>query len=128
MCVSVLTMSAIAIERWCAICYTKGFNDTTKRAKCVIVIIWIISCIVSFPHLVWMHLKKTINLENYVYLTDCQYSFGTTGNYVHQWLTVVILYFLPVTMMSIAYYQIAKVLWNHELPGIVAPQLNPSKF
>ncbi|KAG1650720.1 Orexin receptor type 2 [Nymphon striatum] len=127
-CVSVLTMSAIAVERWFTICCHPTLPSRKRaRAKCAILLIWIISFIVSFPHLVWMHLKQNINLENHVYLTDCQYSWGETGDYVFQWLTVVILYFIPVTMMSIAYYQIAKVLWKNKLPGEVVLQLNSSK-
>lgn len=75
-CVSVLTLGAISIDRWYAFCNPLQFKGTATHAKVAIVIVWLISLAVSFPHLVWLQTKRNIDLDNFVHLTDCQYLWG----------------------------------------------------
>ena len=47
--VSVLTLSAIAVERWYAICYPLRFRSTLSRAQNMIIIIWIAAMVIALP-------------------------------------------------------------------------------
>ena len=47
--VSVLTLSAIAVERWYAICYPLRFKSTLGRARNIIIVVWITAMMVALP-------------------------------------------------------------------------------
>lgn len=51
------------------------------------------------------------------YFTDCKYSWDTRTLQIYQIMIVSFLFVIPFILMSVAYYQIAKVLWIRHIPG-----------
>lgn len=116
--VSILTLTFISIDRWYAICHPLKFKSTTAKARVCIIIIWIFSLIIVFPDLIILTTKRNTSLRiDTHYLTDCDYSWNEDSKRYYQFWIVIVFYLGPITLMSIAYYQIAVVLWNKNIPG-----------
>ncbi|XP_050435944.1 orexin receptor type 2-like [Adelges cooleyi] len=118
--VSVMTLTSISIDRWYAICHPLKFKSTTGKARTAIVIIWIIGLLSDMPEL-WV--LKTINhggprLADSVYLTQCYALWSQESETIYQVAKMILLYVLPLSLMSITYYQIVRVLWRSDtIPG-----------
>ena len=50
--VSVMTLCAISVERWYAICRPLSFHSTERRARLIIAVIWFLSACIAIPELV----------------------------------------------------------------------------
>ncbi|ESO92447.1 hypothetical protein LOTGIDRAFT_52425, partial [Lottia gigantea] len=117
--VSVLTLSAISIERWYAICHPLRFKSTLSRARNMIIIIWIVSAGAALPELV------VAQTYPYVYkppftsflLTSCRPSWDPWVQSIYQTALMIVMYLFPLTLMALTYANIAYVLWRKEIPG-----------
>lgn len=119
---SVLTLSAIAVERWYAICYPLIFKSTKRRAQVIIVVIWIVSMFIAIPELVVLETFPFFGPEkelDTVLLTSCRPGWKQNQQMVHQIVLLVLLYVLPLILMGITYTQIAIVLWRGNIPGAI---------
>jgi len=79
--VSVLTLTVISVERYYAICHPFHFKTTPRRARTMIVVVWIISLVIIFPE--FIVLKTFRYFPNHlptVILTTCK----PAWNYRHQ--------------------------------------------
>ncbi|XP_054723496.1 orexin receptor type 2-like [Uloborus diversus] len=125
--VSVLTLTFISVDRWYAICHPLSFKSTAARAKTSILIIWLLSTIVVLPEVVVLDTKKhTLPLET-AYLTDCTYTWSENSTRIYQLFLVLFLYVFPFLLMAVAYYQIARVLWNKNIPGSSETNHHPAR-
>ncbi|CAG5114609.1 unnamed protein product, partial [Candidula unifasciata] len=120
-CVSVLTLSAIAVERWWAICYPLKFKSTLSRARKIIVLIWVVSILTAVPEGVVAeafpyHFPDRISST---LLTMCRPSWDALNQGIYQLVLAVLFYVLPMILMAMTYTHIASVLWKHEIPGVV---------
>ena len=50
--VSVMTLTAISVERYYAICYPLRFKATLSRARATIAVVWIISACILLPEVI----------------------------------------------------------------------------
>ena len=50
--VSVLTLTVISVERYYAICHPFHFKATSRRARSMIVVVWIISLVIMLPEFI----------------------------------------------------------------------------
>nr|XP_018905595.1 PREDICTED: orexin receptor type 1-like isoform X1 [Bemisia tabaci] len=117
--VSVLTLTFISIDRWYAICHPLKFKSTTCRAKTAIVIIWIVSLILDCPELYVLETRPSRQMTmDLVYFTQCEPTWSDEWETGYQIAKIVLLYTLPLLFMTVAYYQIIKVLWRSDnIPG-----------
>ncbi|XP_049764349.1 orexin receptor type 2-like [Schistocerca cancellata] len=114
--VSVLTLTFISVDRWYAICFPLRFNSTTGRAKTAIAIIWLLALAFDIPELVVLRARGRD--WDSVLLTQCEGSWSYDSEMVFHGAKSLLLYTLPLLFMSVAYFQIVRVLWRSDnIPG-----------
>ena len=109
--VSVLTLSAISVERWYAICHPLSFHGTARRARVSIAFIWGISCLVACPEL----LSSTVvpaRSDTVIHSICYPALWKESDVMIFQICLMVGLYFLPLMLMGFTYTHIALVLWK----------------
>ncbi|XP_014772633.1 orexin receptor type 2 [Octopus bimaculoides] len=118
--VSVLTLSAISIERWYAICHPLSFKSTASRARNIILTIWLLSACVASPDLVTARTYRSLPMRyNYVkWLVSCRPSWTQRSQFIYQMFLFIALYFLPFCLMAFTYTRITLVLWREDIPGV----------
>lgn len=115
--VSVMTLCAISVERWYAICHPLNFHSTVRRARLIIAVIWLLSFCVATPELISSAVKPLRN--DTVLLSSCYPILWTAKQVaIFQIFLMVALYFLPLALMGFTYTHIAIVLWNEHIPGL----------
>ncbi|XP_025110290.1 orexin receptor type 2-like [Pomacea canaliculata] len=117
--VSVLTLSAIAVERWYAICYPLRFKSTLSRARNIIIIIWITAMLVALPELIVADAEryKFPGTFESIVLTGCKPVWDAWKQSIYQVFLAVAMYIAPIVLMSLTYAHIAFVLWKVAIPG-----------
>ncbi|XP_078268949.1 alpha-2A adrenergic receptor [Rhinoraja longicauda] len=110
---SIVHLCAISLDRYWSITQAIEYNlkRTPRRIKCIIVTVWVIAAVISFPPLISIG-KETglrdnpqceINNDEWYIISSCIGSF-----------------FAPCVIMILVYvriYQIAKSRTRHQLPG-----------
>uniref|UniRef100_A0AAN0N6I4 Orexin receptor 2-like GPCR protein n=1 Tax=Polyphagotarsonemus latus TaxID=1204166 RepID=A0AAN0N6I4_9ACAR len=126
--VSILTLTFISIDRWYAICHPLRFKCTTAKARIVIAFIWLTSLSIMVPEFIDLHIEPSPFAKQLdkPYFTDCRLSWSDKTQLIYQIIIVSLLFIIPFSLMSIAYYQIAKVLWIKSIPGS-AERCSPTK-
>ena len=119
--VSVLTLAAIAIERWYAICRPLSFKSTRRRARIMIVVIWPLSACVALPDIIFIHLERFERVPEHVsnLLLSCRPGLTIDHQTSYQIALIVLLYLVPMICICVAYIQISLVLWKGDIPGDV---------
>ncbi|UYV76930.1 HCRTR2, partial [Cordylochernes scorpioides] len=116
--VSVLTLTFISMDRWYAICRPLRFKSTAAKARTAIGVIWAVSGVLVLPEALVLETrsKPGLSLETEL-LTECYPTWSPRHSRNYQIFLVTVLFVLPFILMSVAYYQIARVLWNKNIPG-----------
>ncbi|XP_060807274.1 orexin/Hypocretin receptor type 1 [Amyelois transitella] len=117
--VSVLTLTFISVDRWYAICFPLKFKSTTGRAKTAILVIWAISLTFNAPELVVLTALKPVPLRfDLELLMQCMPTWSSSSDLIWHLMKVVFIYTIPLLLMTVAYYQIVRVLWKSDkIPG-----------
>ncbi|VVC43258.1 Hypothetical protein CINCED_3A011366 [Cinara cedri] len=116
--VSVMTLTSISIDRWYAICHPLKFKSTTSRARTAIIVIWIVGLASDIPELLVLEAMNKTKRIGYIYLTQCEALWSQESETAYQVAKTIVLYVLPLLLMSITYYQIVRVLWKSDnIPG-----------
>lgn len=109
-----LTLTAISIDRYYAICYPLKFKSSLNQAKRVIVMIWLTSLIIMAPDLVYLAIKPSAELKesglDTVLYTDCHYTWSRDATSLFQFVKTILLYLLPFVFMFCAHYYIMRTL------------------
>ena len=114
--VSVLTLTAISIERWYAICHPLRFHSTVGRARLTIVLIWAVSACAALPEFIFSEEVKW--RPNTILFSSCYPALMNPDHMVlFQCVLMVAFYFLPISLMAFTYTHIAIVLMNGHIPG-----------
>ncbi|CAH0717967.1 unnamed protein product, partial [Brenthis ino] len=117
--VSVLTLTFISVDRWYAICFPLKFKSTINRAKTAIFVIWTVSLLFNAPELIVLTTVKMVPLRfELEYLIQCTATWSSTSDLVWHIIKVVLIYTIPLVLMTVAYHQIVRVLWSSKkIPG-----------
>ncbi|XP_011639561.1 orexin receptor type 2-like [Pogonomyrmex barbatus] len=115
--ISVLTLTFISIDRWYAICFPLRFKSTTARAKTAIIIIWLVSLLFDIPELLVLHTVPSNSRVQTILFTQCIWSWSQESQTTFTIVKLIFLYTMPLLLMSVAYWQIVRVLWRSDIPG-----------
>ncbi|CAD1476997.1 unnamed protein product [Heterotrigona itama] len=116
--VSILTLTFISIDRWYAICFPLRFKSTTGRAKNAIIGIWTIALLFDIPDFLVLHTVPPTHIKiKTILFTQCDMSWSQRSQVAFTIVKLIFLYTGPLIFMSVAYWQIVKVLWRSDIPG-----------
>ncbi|KAL8596647.1 hypothetical protein ACOMHN_032589 [Nucella lapillus] len=104
--VSVLTLTAISVERWMAICQPFMFRQTAVRARRIICVVWLVALSCAVPDLVGM------TLHRYPHGAMCQPMWTHRAEELHLLLIFVLFYVVPLVIMTFTYVRVALCLWR----------------
>lgn len=129
---SVLTLCVIAVERYVAIVKpfkSSSWNISSKNTGLVIVLIWLMAFILSFPDSLWTVYKTDRTFASSRYPCTRPWTLdheSTVKVYIIAHCLVMIV--LPSILISFCYLSILKVLkWNLADPGIDEAEKNNMK-
>lgn len=125
---SVLSLTQIAYDRFFGIVFALRARMTERRASISLVIIWIFSIIVALPVLVYRQLKSREWLDHTERWCDDDWPVEeeVVGNFTRTTMPLrtayfvsvsVVLYFIPMVVMSLAYGVIILKLKTTHIPG-----------
>ncbi|XP_055529327.1 orexin receptor type 2-like isoform X2 [Wyeomyia smithii] len=116
--VSVLTLTFISIDRWYAICFPLRYKPRPERAWRFIAVIWLIGILSDLPEfLVLTTRRKKLRFDIKLF-TQCVATWDKEMEKTFYIVKFVFLYSLPLLFMTIAYFQIVRVLWRSDtIPG-----------
>lgn len=117
---SILTLVAIAIDRFCATLYPLKRLMTVTKAKVMMMIIWVIALAVTIPLVVVTKVFEEANNKYYCY-EDWSGVFQEFGaNEMESSYTIVlfiILYAVPLVVITILYGAVIRRIWKRKIPG-----------
>ncbi|XP_034314832.2 substance-P receptor isoform X1 [Magallana gigas] len=125
---SVLSLTQIAYDRFFGIVFALRARMTERRASISLVIIWIFSIIVALPVLIYRQLKSREWLDHTERWCDDDWPVEeeVVGNFTRTTMPLrtayfvsvsVVLYFIPMVVMSLAYGVIILKLKTTHIPG-----------
>ena len=125
-----MTLTLIACDRFFGIIFAMKAHLTERRARTSIILVWVLSTGVSAPLLVyrkqfkryWADHVEIWCQDNWPEVRTFDTSLnGTVLTYPSRtWyytLVSLVLYFIPIVVMSIAYLLIIAKLWSSQVPG-----------
>ncbi|WAR22723.1 OX2R-like protein [Mya arenaria] len=125
--VSVLTLGAIAVERYFAICHPLRRRLTASTVSLFIVVIWTVSVIVALPELLYQKLHRWYPEYITDYLQYCAQTLTKEKQKLYQISLMVGLFDIPMCLTFFAYTTIAIRLWKDGMSENVNSRLNASR-
>lgn len=96
--------------------YSIIIEQYKKKKKTAIVLIW--AFLVDVPELLVLEAIEKTKRFSSIYLTQCEAIWSQESETTYQIAKTIVLYILPLLFMSVAYYQIVRVLWKSDnIPG-----------
>ncbi|KAI7813310.1 G-protein coupled receptor 83 [Triplophysa rosa] len=117
--VSVLTLVAIAIDRHQVVMHPMKQRMSRVKGVAWIGVIWVMGSCFSLPHAIYQKLLRFEFINNRVRMV-CLPSFPHPSDLFWKYLdltTFVLLYILPLAIISIAYLVVAKKVWFQNAVG-----------
>ncbi|XP_041357536.1 orexin receptor type 2-like [Gigantopelta aegis] len=116
---SVLTLCAISVERYYAICRPLKAKITSRKVGIAIAFIWMIGIIVALPNLLFMEIENTYADIDHL-LVYCGMSLDPNLEMIYQLFIVLSTYLVPVFIMGVFYSIVSIHLWSAAAPGAQA--------
>lgn len=118
---SSLTLCSIALDRYVAIVHPHKlkFLQNPKRAAIFMVLIWVVSFLCSVPNAVFYTVERKVDKchESTDEMLVCVWPKNKYKIPLELWLTVVVLFFIPLIIMSTTYGLIGYQLWIRKPVG-----------
>lgn len=106
---SVLTLTVVAIERYCAVCKPLAFQDFKVHLKWIIPSIWLLSFTIYFPTLYYCGAR--LNTDEDQLSCDCTYRWPSLrAKNIYGVFIVLALYLVPLIAISAFYFQVIQRL------------------
>lgn len=111
--VSILILTAIAVERYIAIRFPLKARGcfTSKRLILTQVSIWLIAAVYSTPYILIFDTISTVNMDGQT-VDYCFYRNRWINMKIYTTANFIAWYSIPLLIMTVIYYCISKVLWK----------------
>ncbi|CAN0346499.1 unnamed protein product [Lampetra planeri] len=122
--VSTLTLTAIALDRYQVIMHPLKQRMSILNGILCVAIIWVLATVFSLPHAVFQKIFR-FQYSKGNFRSLCVLSFPEPADVVWKALdqaTFVLLYVLPLLIVSVAYVTVAKKLWLRNAIGDVTTE------
>ncbi|KAK3091209.1 hypothetical protein FSP39_017983 [Pinctada imbricata] len=117
--VSVLTLTAIAIERYTAICHPLSHKISRKKTVLIIIFIWIVSLSSAVPEILFVTIVLDPVIPPHIPLLRSCRSYVEREQFIYQMVLVCVFFVTPLYLMGFAYLRIALCLWKSTKNGVV---------
>ncbi|XP_060688042.1 G-protein coupled receptor 83-like [Hemiscyllium ocellatum] len=117
--VSVLTLTAIALDRHQVIMHPLKPRMSTVKGVICIIVIWIMATCFSLPHAIYQKLFRVEYRKEKV-RSLCLHNFPQPADLYWKYMdlsTFILLYVLPLLIITVAYTTVAKKLWLRNAIG-----------
>ena len=115
--VSVLTLTAISVERYFAICHPLWMRLNTTIMSLFIFVIWFSAICIALPELIYQHLHDSYPNHVTSFLKYCRMEMPYEQQKYYQIFLMIVLYDLPMCLMFFAYTTISIRLWKDTFSG-----------
>jgi hypothetical protein len=114
--ISVLTLLVVSLDRCYAVYQPIRARIilTSTRVKVVLVFIWIIAMLIASP-LLFVNQVRVRGVQDIVHVNTCEEMWAVLHHRnIYNWSIFVLLYMMPLLIMTIAYTRIGRTLWNRD--------------
>ncbi|KAM9743509.1 LOW QUALITY PROTEIN: tachykinin receptor 1a [Menidia menidia] len=112
---SIYSMTAIALDRYVAIIHPLQQRMSSTQTRVVLGVIWVLALLLAFPQ---YYYSTTVQLPGRVV---CYIEWPEDGRVdlrkLYQVSLAVLVYFLPLLVMGVAYLVVGLTLWAGQIPG-----------
>ncbi|XP_052829131.1 QRFP-like peptide receptor [Octopus bimaculoides] len=120
---SILTLTVIACDRFFGIVFALKAHIAERRAWYAIVLLWIIAIVVAAPLLYvrrlfmtkWANHTERFCTDDWTLVTNSMNAMKARR--IYYTFVSIVLFFVPVLVMSLAYAMIIWKLWSAQIPG-----------
>ena len=105
--VSILSLAVISVERYLTVCKPKDWRLSVRHIRRIIAVLWLVGMVSATPMLV---VKDVSEFNGKTYCLETGWTFDEEKFYTT--IIFVILYLVPITLMSVAYFNIGIKVWS----------------
>ncbi|XP_028973708.2 neuromedin-K receptor-like [Esox lucius] len=110
---SIYSMMAIAVDRYIAIIYPLKPRLSATVTRAVIGCIWSMAVVLAFP-LCYYSTTKRIGQRTLCYVF---WPHSAQDAFIYHIIVAVLVYMLPLVVMTVTYSLVGRTLWGGEIPG-----------
>ncbi|KAL4240176.1 hypothetical protein ACF0H5_000970 [Mactra antiquata] len=117
-CASVNLLAAIAADRYLAICFTLEHKMTWKMGKILVTLIWLLSCCMLMPWLIYFKQKPVYENKNLLLYLCIEEWPVENGDKIFLLFIFIVCYIVPLVLITACYVMIAMRVCTRNAPGI----------
>nr|XP_028578525.1 prolactin-releasing peptide receptor-like [Podarcis muralis]XP_028578529.1 prolactin-releasing peptide receptor-like [Podarcis muralis] len=115
--VSVLSLTAIAVDRYIVVAYPIRKRVRCKSCAYIVAFIWLLSIVVSVPTSMHTHYLDLNSIGHDMIICEEFWKHHKTERWLYSCLMLLLSYMLPLSAVSISYCAITYRLRNRSVPG-----------
>ncbi|CAO1353330.1 unnamed protein product [Diamesa tonsa] len=114
---SVYSLIAVSLDRFLAIWWPLKLQITKRRAKLIIVGIWVIACTITIPWAMFFQQVRLFPSNPNIMLCREIWPEGTDGQLYFILVNLLSCYIMPFILISVCYILIWVKVWHRDIPG-----------
>ncbi|XP_077999727.1 RYamide receptor-like [Glandiceps talaboti] len=115
--VSIYTLMVIGVDRYMAVVHPLRGRTSALKNFIVIAVIWVVSMIMSTAQLVTARIQAYPALNGEIHYVCDEMWQSPLDQTIYELFVIVVIYVIPLCVISYSYFTVIKVLWGRQLPG-----------